>query len=143
MIHLSSPLPPPHPPRLHHHLTPAWRQGIVLHYPAVHAVLPQLQASLSAFFTTHLQAPLAAAVTSRGPSDTYVLDVMLVGSEWRVVELNPFVTSAMGHLFTRDYAALRTRDGAGPPEWRLRDKTPPLETQVHQGLWGPEGACGM
>lgn len=105
---------------------------LVLHYPAVLARREELRASLAAFFRTHLARPLAP-ITAATPERCYVLDLMLVGARWYVVELNPFATSSMGHRFSgAEYAGLadRTLAAGELPELRLLERTPPLAEQT-------------
>ena len=61
-----------------------------------------------------------------------MLDLMLVGDRWVIVELNPFETSQMGHRFQADYAGLlnRTLAPGELPELRLLEHTPPMEEQT-------------
>mmetsp|Transcript_80088 Transcript_80088/g.248547 ORF Transcript_80088/g.248547 Transcript_80088/m.248547 type:complete len:353 (+) Transcript_80088:49-1107(+) len=109
---------------------------LVLHYPAVLARREELRASLSAFFRAHLARALAP-ITAATPERCYVLDLMLVGKRWYIIELNPFATSSAGHRFAgAEYAGLCSRSlGPGElPELRLLERTLPLSSQTEAAV---------
>ena len=66
-----------------------------------------------------------------------MLDLMLVGGRWLVVELNPFLTSSSGHRFAgAEYMALKDKVLAPGelPELRLLGRTPPLAEQTEAAV---------
>ena len=87
---------------------------------------------MSTFFRTRL-ARARAPITAATPERCYVLDLMLVGDRWYIVELNPFATSSASHCFTgSEYARLADCSLAAGEllELRLLERTPSLAEQT-------------
>jgi D123 len=95
---------------------------VYLHYPHVVARREELAASARTFFASDLRDALRT-VTASTAGRRYVIDLYFdaLNDRWLVVELNPWETSALGHLFS-----FGTDDGvldSGPFELRLREQT--------------------